>query len=187
MQRLNGYEKAEVLKNAERLPIGGYVVKLLNAEEKAYDWGRVLLISFDVDEGDYKGFYETDWKSQPVEDKKWRGTYRLNIPKEDGSEKDNFTMRVFKTVMTQLEEDNNGFHWDWDEKKLKGLKIGALMRNKEWEINGKRGFYTECFKLLPVENVRSGKFKMPEDKLLPDAGTANGFNTAPVDDSDLPF
>ena len=70
----------------EQLPVGGYIAKILNAEEVKYDWGSVLLISFDIAEGDYMNFFEKDYASPQSEDRKWRGTYRLNIPKDDGSE-----------------------------------------------------------------------------------------------------
>ena len=77
----------------KQLPVGGYIAKILDAEEVTYDWGSVLLISFDIAEGDYMNFFEKDYDAQQSEDKKWRGTYRLNIPKDDGSEKDGWATR----------------------------------------------------------------------------------------------
>ena len=44
--------------------------------------------------------------------------------------------------------------------------MGGLFRNKEYDYEGKTGFFTECFKLYDVEKIRKGDFKMPEDKLL---------------------
>ena len=87
MKAFSGFAP-EKSSSREQLPVGGYIAKILNAEEVTYDWGSVLLISFDIAEGDYKDFFKKDYDAQQSEDKKWRGTYRLNIPKDDGSEKD---------------------------------------------------------------------------------------------------
>lgn len=166
MKRLDGYEKAKAYVDSERLPAGGYVLQILDVKYKTYDWGDVILLSFDIHEGEQKGFYAANYKAQTQEDKKWKGAYRLNVPKDDGSEKDTWTMRRFKTVITNFEESNHGYHWNWDEQTLKGKLIGGLFNNKEYEINGNRGFYTNCHSLLPVEKIRSGKFNIPEDTLL---------------------
>ncbi len=68
--------------------------------------------------------------------------------------------------MFAFEDSNDGFHWDWDEKKLKGLTVGALFRNKEWEYNGQTGWTTECCELIPAQDVRDNSFRMPKDKPL---------------------
>lgn len=95
MKQFSGFEAKKSAGARELLPAGGYVAKILNAEEVSYDWGNVLLISFDILEGQYKDFFAKDYKEQDREDKKWRGTYRLSEPKDDGSEKDGWTKRAF--------------------------------------------------------------------------------------------
>lgn len=185
MQKFKGYETAQAYVERERLPIGGYILKIMDAEEKKYDWGSILLISIDIADGDYEGYYAEDYRSQQQEDKKWKGIYRLMLPKDDGSEKDQWTMRSFKTAIQAIEDSNNGFHWDWDEKKLKGKAVGGLFRNKEYEYNGKTGFFTECCALRNVESIKSGKFKVPTDKLLNKA-SSSGIDI-PLSDNDLPF
>lgn len=75
MKPFNGYEaKKQVAR--EPLPAGGYVVKVLDVQELTYSWGSVLEISFDVVDGERKGFFAADYKNQTQEDKKWRGKYR---------------------------------------------------------------------------------------------------------------
>ena len=54
MKPYNGYE-ARKKSVKENLPAGGYVVKVLDAAERRYDWGNVIEISFDVVEGEYTG------------------------------------------------------------------------------------------------------------------------------------
>lgn len=188
MKKFNDYDKVQVYTERERLPIGGYILKILNAEEKSYDWGGVLVISFDVAEGDYEGYYKDDYKNQQQEDKKWKGNIRINLPKDDGSEKDGWTKRSFKTIIQAIEESNNGFHWDWNEKKLKDKLIGGLFRNKEYEYNEKKGFFTECCKLVSIDTIKNGKFKVPADKLLGSSATSDtSYGGDPTQDDELPF
>ena len=60
MKPFNGFEAKKAAGARELLPAGGYVAKILNAEEVSYDWGNVLLISFDIIEGPFKDFFATD-------------------------------------------------------------------------------------------------------------------------------
>ena len=115
MKKLNGYETAQAYFEQERLPVGGYVLKILDVKYQENSWGDVILLSFDIEEGEYKGFFANNYRAQTQEDKKWKGTYRLRVPKDDGSEQDNWTMRRFKTVISAFEESNSGYHWNWDE------------------------------------------------------------------------
>ena len=72
MKQFNGF-KPEKPAVREVLPAGGYVLKIMNAEEQEYTWGSVIVVSFDVAEGDKAGFFAQDYRLQQSEDKKWRG------------------------------------------------------------------------------------------------------------------
>lgn len=198
MKKLNGYETAQAYFEQERLPVGGYVLKILDVKYQENSWGDVILLSFDIEEGEYKGFFANNYRAQTQEDKKWKGTYRLRVPKDDGSEQDNWTMRRFKTVISAFEESNSGYHWNWDEQTLKGKMIGALFNNKEYEFDGRHGFFTNCHSLVTVEKIRSGKFEIPADTLLKEKGNSgypagstpgiDGFMNIPDGiDEELPF
>lgn len=197
MKRYTGYE-AKKSTVRELLPAGGYVAKIKAAEELSYDWGTVVLLSFDIAEGGKKDFFATDYRNQDTEDRKWRGTYRLTEPKDDGSERDQWTKRTFNNAVAVLEESNPGYHWDWapiengDFSQLKEKTVGVLFRNREWEIDGNSGWTTECCALTSAEDIRQGKFKMPKDKPLSAEKKAAARN--PIDisaeeltDDDLPF
>lgn len=189
MRPFDGYE-AKKKAVREILPAGGYVVKVLDVAEQVYTWGNVLEISFDIVEGDRTGFFSKDYKGNINEDRKWRGKYRLNEPKNDGSEKDGWTKATFNSAMFAFEDSNDGFHWDWDEKKLKGLTVGALFRNKQWEYKGQTGWTTECCELIPAQDVRENSFRMPKDKPLKiqaDQTAAPADFEEITDDDDLPF
>lgn len=171
----------------QHLPAGGYVAKILNAEEVSYDWGNVLLISFDIAEGDNKDHFANDYRNQDREDKKWRGTYRLRIPLDDGSERDRWSKRTFGNAIWAIEDSNSGYHWDWNEVELKGKFIGVLFRDREWEMNGRTGWSTECCALTSVSDIHSGNFKMPKAKSLDGSKSSAAPLHEVEDDEDLPF
>jgi hypothetical protein len=191
MKPFSGY-KAERQTAREQLPVGAYVAKILAAEVVEYDWGDVLLISFDIIEGEYKDFFANDYKAQTQEDKKWRGTYRLNVPKDDGSEKDGWTKNTFNGAMYAVEQSNPGYHWDWNEAGLKGKLVGVNYREFDWEMEGRTGTSTECGRLETIDDVRSGKCKELKKRELknkskPATATTSFADYASGDDDDLPF
>ena len=55
MKRLNGYEKAQAYTDSERLPAGGYILRILDVKYQSNDWGDVVILYFDIDEGEQKG------------------------------------------------------------------------------------------------------------------------------------
>ena len=186
----NGF-KPERTTTRETLPAGGYVAKIMDATVINYDWGDVLKVDFDIAEGEHKGFFATDYRNNTNDDKKWRGTYRINIPNESNQYFDS-QRKSFNNFIACLEETNNGFHWAWDETALKGKGIGVLFRNKEWEYNGSTGWTTECCAVTTAKDIREGNFKMPKDKPLKAKETASATSfsnafTAVDDDADLPF
>ena len=188
------YEDAKTFTGTgiERLPVGGYVLQIYDATIETYDWGEKLALEFDIVEGEHVLYFTENYAAQPPENKKWKGMIRLTVPKDDGSEKDAITMRIFKTAIYDLEASNPNYHWNWDEKTLKGKLVGGLFGNKEWAFNGKTGFFTECAYLTSVNAIREGKLKIPKDKLLKTSTPLNNFKnkldvSTTDDDDELPF
>lgn len=172
----------------ETLPAGGYVCQIVNARVEENAWGDTLIIAHDVCEGDYSGIFKRDYDNNTNENKKWRGTFRLNLPKDDGSEQDEWKKRTLGNTIWAIEESNPGYTFDWDEKKLKGKKIGLIYRNREWSMNGRTGWTTEAGGADSIDNIREGKFKPLKDR--PVANKSEGvFTNAPAndEDDDLPF
>lgn len=186
------YNGAKAQRRAAReiLPAGGYVAKILDAKVQNYDFGDMLVISFDIAEGDYTGFFKRDYNNNPNEDKKWRGTFRLSIPKDDGSERDEWSKNGFNGFIYSIEDSNPGYSWDWNEAMLKGKMLGVLFRKKEWEWKGDTGWTSECCAVDAVSAIREGKFKQPKDKPLKkeNAYPAPSFSqVSDEDDGTLPF
>ena len=182
---------------SEQLPTDkAYVCEIKGAKEVDYttDNGyRVhrVDIALDVCEGEYEGFYQKKFDDSQDEDKKWKGVVKLNIPKFDGTEQDNWTVKSFNTQFVAIEDSNPGYTWNNVLDSLKGKKIGLVLRDKEWEFNGNRGFYSEPYKLISVSNARAQKFRKPNTKYLSSGSTgdvASGFTPITnADDEELPF
>lgn len=99
------------------------------------------------------------------------------------------TVRSFKTLITCIEHSNPGFKWNWDEQLLKGKLFGGVFGRKEYDFDGKQGFYTTCRFIKSVETIKAG-VEVPEDFLL--KKKTNGLDDPDftlMDDSldDLPF
>ena len=191
MKAFNGLEIKKSVSASEPLPAGGYVAKILNAKVEEYSWGEVLVISFDIAEGEYKDFFSKQYKENTREDKKWKGNFRLTVPQESNQYFDS-QKRTFGNAIWAIEESNPGYHWDWDENALKGNMVGVLFRNFEYDVDGNQGWSTECCTFVSVEDVRTGNFKQPKDKPIRNKATNNATasNFTVIDDdslSDLPF
>ena len=195
MKQLKGFENAKVITGGvPQLPKGGYIAKILDCkEEESYNGYHWLAISFDIAEGDFKGHFAEQYRANTNENKKWRGVYNAFIP-EEGSQYYEENLNKFKTMIANIEESNSGYHWDWDETKLKGKLIGVLFGEKEFETeNNGVIIVTECRGIRSVDCIKDGKFKMPALKTLGKApsvsaasSSSNSF-TAIDDDDDLPF
>lgn len=191
MKAFNGLEIKKSVSTSEPLPAGGYVAKILNAKVEEYSWGEVLVISFDIAEGEYKDFFSKQYKENTREDKKWKGNFRLTVPQESNQYFDS-QKRTFGNAIWAIEESNPGYHWDWNEAALKGKMVGVLFRDREWEIEGRTGMTTEAWNFLSVDDARTKNFKIPKPKMLNNAAsqaaTASNFAAIDNDDmSDLPF
>lgn len=184
------YDTTRVFSEFPKLPKGGYVMKIMGVAKKKNSTGEYLQIGMDVAEGQYKDFYTKQYTNDTRSEKKWGCNFLLNIPKDDGSEKDGWTKSKFKTFTVALEESNSGYHFDWDENKWKGKLIGGLFNEREYKTNnGNIGKAANFEKVCKVEDIRTGNFKIPEDKLLEKpAESSDGFVNVPEGISEeLPF
>lgn len=183
MKPVKGYNDAQASEGFERLPAGGYVIKITgvkNDEEKKY-----LKIVYDIAEGPERGRYKNeepknDFRHSFIRSYKETalGMFKAFIIAVDGANETNFNESIEK-----------GF----DETKLVGKLLGVLFGYEEYEANDgniKERLYLAKF--LNIEQVRAGDFRIPELKKLagsesvkPTSAPPAGFT--PLNDADVPF
>ena len=176
MKAFNGYEAAQEAakrQGGERLPIGAYVCQVKNVQYVTGEDGKSdrIDILFDIAEGEHKDFFKTQYDNNTAEDKKWKGRKSIYIPKDDGSEKDEWTKNTFAKWTNAFEDSNPKYKWDWKEEKWKGLLIGIVFGETGTVINGRDIVYTEPRFAVDVKKVRDGS--APKAKFV----TKNGYNS----------
>lgn len=199
IKRPNNWDEVREFTDRPKLPVSAYVCRVKKAVVKATDYGEQLCILFDIADGEYAGYYQEEFDANQQQDKKWKGVLRQFIPKDDGSEKDEWTKRSFKGLTAAFEASNRGYVWNWNEKSLVGKEIGILFRNEEWDYNGRTGWSVRPFRALSVDRVADGDYTLPADKPLknkqtetaddfplPHTSTTSTFEPL-EDDGQLPF
>lgn len=192
--KFKDYDEIQVFEGGAQLPVGGYELTIVGAKVEQFTNCEILKIAFDiVNHEQFSGFYANRFKSAKAQnpDAKWGGVFDVFIPKDDGSELDGYTKQAFKRFITSVEKSNEGYVWNWDEKSLKGKAFGGIFGREEFMTKeGDRKFAVKCRFPRSIESIRSGDYKIPEDKLLKGLNTA----TATIDDyeeildpDDMPF
>lgn len=188
MKAFNNYEEAK--KEAEfsagpKLPVGAYVCKVLGVKYEVGENGNSdrIAIQFDIAEGEQKDFFKNQYEANTADDKKWKGATRIYCPKDDGSEQDSWTKKTFAGWTSAFEDSNNGYAWDWDENKWKGLMVGIVFGETGTKIEGRDVVYTEPRFAVSIGKVRTGdapkaKFKS-KNGYGEDASSATGFVNVP--------
>lgn len=168
MKQYKDYEQAK--KSARQtggsqLPLGTYVcvVKQVRVIEEDTDTERIEIL-YDVAEGENKDFYKKAYDNSSDKDKKWKGRTLIWSPKDDGSEKDQWTKNTHAKWMNAFEDSNKGYRWTWDASSLKGKKFGITLRQAGKVIEGKHIKYNEISYPCDIEDAkknsdRVGKFK----------------------------
>ena len=173
------------------LPAGGYICKILNAEETESRNGKPMLkVSFDIDEGEYKGYFRDlfkGWKesSDDPATVKWpfTGTKWVMFYNSEGK-----TNRDFKSFCTAL-EDSGTKVWindTFDVNGLRGATLGLIFRREEHEYNNARSWRTVPVGFRSVKTIEDGNYNVPEDKPLPEP-VLTETDSFTVLDEDLPF
>ena len=186
-------DKTKEYGDFQMLPRGGYVCVIMGAKiEEHTDGSQVIVLAMDIAEGEYAAYFQQQFSRQSGDNKIWPCRYWLNVPKDDGSEHDEWDKRKFKTFTTSLEKSNEGYKFDWDETKFNGKLIGGLFNYREFETSsGTVGETPNLAQVRSADAIRKGDFKLPKDKKL--AGFAHPQTADSSADSfaqaeiDIPF
>ena len=139
----------------EQIPAGAYVARILMAEVV----GDYLVLKLDIAEGLFTGYYDKLFQNAWADAsgaKKWKGTYRIRIPKE-GTDYYDRDLARFNGDMWLIMDANPGYEWDWNEESLVLKLVGITIREAEYDVNGYSGVTTEIGRLERVSEVRAGK------------------------------
>lgn len=194
MRKPRGYEEAMVLREYEKLELGGHVCVIKKVEETLSSTNKDMIrIYLDIAEGPQKDYYADQYRNDTRDQKKWGCI--VNQVTED---KNGNTSPGFKTFIDAVEKSNPGFDQNriWDEKfcgYFTGKLVGGVFGREQYEnkSTGELKWATKCVKFRDVETVRKG-VEIPADKYLKNTGSpspfpgGNGFS-AVEDDEDLPF
>ena len=179
MKPIKNYDKVQARGTFKRLEAGGYVIRIQSAKD-CHTMGETensyLAVVYDIAEGPEAGRYKDE---EPKND--FRHMVR-------NSYKDK-ALASFKQFTEAVEASNAGYKWDWDEDTLTGKIVGVEFGYEEYEANDgniKERIYVNNF--LPADCIRSGDFKVPELKKLPQSSQPAipaGFTQ--ISDADVPF
>lgn len=192
MRYKNSVDRTQVRQNFEQLPKGAYVIKMLDVKEvknKNSD-SYHLEISFDIAEGDYKDFYKKAYQNDTREDKKWSydAVYYLAEPDENSED---WVIKNWNTFWAAVEDSNDGYVFDGDEKKAKNKLVGGLFRIEQTESNGRVYNHTRLTWVRQASDIRDGKYgNLPQDKLFesPTVTSSDDFMSIPEGAEEaLPF
>lgn len=176
MKRIENWENIKENSGFEKLSPGGYIVKILNVQdvpEKEY-----LKISFDIDDGEKKGFFTKAYKEDTRENKKWpnAGSFIRSYKSTAAS--------MFKGFTNAVENSNKGYTFDFREESLKGKKVGIVVADEEYQNQkGQVRVRTYVSAVRSVDTIKKGDFTVPELKKLNVTKTTN----QPANDFINPF
>lgn len=199
MRPFTNYNNVASYTDSIKLPVGAYKVKIIRAEEQSgKNNSCALCILFDIAEGEFANFYHQKFASEKKvypKDAKYKGVLRLWYP--NGNEYDENNERKMKTALERISESNNlniDFTKEWDGAALKDCCVGMIFREQEYDYMGSHGFTAQPYGLITLNDLKDGKFKLPEPKYLNNSSSqtqqaqANtGYVDMTDDDDDLPF
>lgn len=192
----------------ENLPVGAYVGKVIDATIETVDTSAGsfdrLVLKLDVAEGEHKDHFAKQFASQSggAYAARWKGIIRYNIP-QVGGQYEQGQKKALEHLAWCLQDSNPKYKWDGDEAKIKGLKIGFSVRERDWlmERDGQINFgtTTEIGRVESVNKVLAGEVRPMKKRELRDAdkeklaqyeSTQKQTETSgmvAVNDDDLPF
>lgn len=182
-----------------RLPKGGYVCRIIMAEETQSSTGKPMLhIAFDIIEGEYTDYFNDVYKTRkknntdPLKTIKWPFEGQKWIMLQD-YEDPNKTSRQFKGFCTAVEESGTEI-WNLNGElvieKLKGAEVGIVFQDVESEYNGKTSWRAEPWGFRSIASIATGDYFVPDDKPLPatyNTGFSESADSFSAASDDIPF
>ena len=147
MRPLRGYNDAKPSGDFERLPAGGYIIKITGVKDEAADDKQYLKIIYDIAEGPERGRYKNE---EPKND--FRHSF-IRSYKETA-------LGMFKAFINAVDDSNNTKFTEQVEKGLNeqlliGKVLGIVIGYEEYEANdGNVKERTRIASCISAEKVR---------------------------------
>lgn len=174
MQQYRNWNNVQAAGEFKPLKPGGYVLQIkATREETSRNGNPMLVIAFDIAEGEFKGYYNDLFAKNTAADRKWPngGIHRIMLPVDNGTDEDNKQMSKLKGFVNAVAESNRNYNPNeyWNIDQLKGKLVGGLFRREEYENQkGERKWTTKLAWPCSVPRIKSGDFEIPEDRPLPE-------------------
>ena len=185
MKKLDLTNVQEAKDGSNRHPAGPYICKITaveDVEEKEY-----LKVSFDITEGEYKGYYAKGREEHP--DWEWFGSYCKSYKTK--------ALPMFKRFCSAVTKSNDGYTFDGgaansDEKSLIGKKIGLLFREEEYYSNdGELRTRLIVYSEFPIDKIKEQKTptikKIKDEDAKSNAPADDGFMKMDAGADEIPF
>lgn len=194
----HGYNEVNAAMPGEfsSLPAGGYVCKVFDALIAKTEKNNLQLVLYlDIAEGDFQGFCKTatDRAKHYNPEKKWvnSGIYRQTLFTNTKT-----IVSYFKGLLTCFEKSNPNLKLNpanFESSVLRGCLCGFVFGEVEWGYKGKSGIRVEPRFPRSVDDIREGKFTVPELKKLDNksapvnTAAKDDWGGTPIDPDDTPF
>lgn len=179
-----------------RLPAGGYVCRIINAEFTNSKAGNLMLVLFiDIAEGNFQGYFKASSVNARKFDpnKKWdnTGIYRQLLFDHSNQRISPF----FKGLISCIELSNETIKFNinnFEPDSLRGLLCGFIFANEQYQKrDGSIGERVVIKFPKSIEDIRNANFKVPDTKRLEKTATTpapnDEFDGSPVNDFEVPF
>lgn len=190
MKKFDGFKSEAQKAGVPMLPAGAYIAGIQAVKIEGTEPDQRLVLRLEIIEGDWAGYYARRYENDAQSaarfhyEAKYKGDFRIQIPDRANTKREHFDwdLRNFNGSIWAIEQSNEGYSWDWDEKKLKGKTVGISVR--EGSYNGSP--YTTIGRLESAEEVRQGKVK-PMKPMKPRSDAAEPQNFVEVEEEEIPF
>lgn len=147
----------------ESLKLGAHEVVTKDAYEYTGMTGnKSLKVEVDIAGNDeQKGFFQKQYDNNTLSERKWpsAGCKYISLKEDDTC------VAMFKGFTTVVENSNQGYKWNFDEKSLIGKKLCAVFGLEEYEKqDGSIGTATKLVQFRSLDKLN--EIKIPKVKLL---------------------
>ena len=157
MIKPDGYDNVKAATFGSKIDPGPYVMKIISADEvMSNNSGPMLVLCLDIAIGENKDHYKE------MSNKYQKENYQKVRQLTGGA-----SLPYFKAMIEAIEESNNGFKFNFDEKTLVGKYVGANLREEEYiNSNNELKTFLSVAYLCGARKVVDGEIKPLPKKVL---------------------